>query len=746
MTALCPRRWGAPLAGLIALGACRASVPVASPAAPGETAAPAPVRPASGFPVARYAESVPITAIAVGAPYLWAGTEHGLRRWKVAGKGNAADADADAEALGAETGLPGHRIDALATDDDRGVWVATEAGIGRLAEKSGRLRYETRGTIAAPVYLLAPSGAGAGAWAAGIAGLYRYDGHAWTELDFLRDVVVSSLDLDEDGKTVWVGTRGRGLYRVDARGGAPVLAPGDGGAAEEIVGTARSVGGARVVATRAVDGGRVTLVTKDGTEEYRTQSNARVTFTRLIAAGVRPVLIARGASGGERFYELRPLPRGEPPVPGGFRLVSSRKGSPARYQAVPMPLAAPSDITVVASAGGGGEDEAPAIWCGSRTMGVARAATSRPRYLSGDLTEDAERLSVACAAVGRCFVVAGGAHAWFFDGARFRETRVGESAPGRALAVVHDGAGAVFGVITDPPFESIALTRLAPGGAGPPREGDWPTIQRVPLVAAAHDSRNDSRPAVTFATFAPGGNLWLGLAIVGKDGQEQGRGALEITLPPAGSTKGTVVRHGGAPGKAATAESLPLPHDLNAVLFDGAATWFAARSGIARLQESELRQWGENEHMSSEVCLDVAKGSDGKIWVATPAGVGRFDGNEWRFAAEGPKGDGDGDGAVATRAILNDGGGHMWLATAKGLRALDAAAADAPRLGAGDLIVEDDMHDLAFDPYGRVWALGDAALAIVDTGRDAHVAAATTTSKPSSSTTSPPSATAGGTR
>jgi streptogramin lyase len=89
--------------------------------------------------------------------------------------------------------------------------------------------------------------------------------------------------------------------------------------------------------------------------------------------------------------------------------------------------------------------------------------------------------------------------------------------------------------------------------------------------------------------------------------------------------------------------------------------------------------------------------------------VGRFDGNEWRFAAEGE------DGAVATRAILNDGGGHMWLATAKGLRALDPAAADAARLGAGDLIVEDDMHALAFDPYGRVWALGDAALAIVDT-------------------------------
>jgi hypothetical protein len=339
-------------------------------------------------------------------------------------------------------------------------------------------------------------------------------------------------------------------------------------------------------------------------------------------------------------------------------------------------------------------------------MGVARAASGRPRYLGGVLTDDADRLTVACAARDRCFVVAGGVHAWRFDGVGFQETRVGEAPEGRALAVAVDAGGAVFGVVTNPPFESVAITRLAAGSAD-----KWETVLPVPL------GRRAVRPSVSFATFAPGGNLWLGLGAVASDGQEQGRGALELTLPGAGAAAGAaqskgglVVRHGNFPGANASPESLPLPYDLTGVLFDGKATWFSARSGINRWLESELRHWGENEHMDSEVCLDVARSSDGKIWAATSAGVGRFDGTEWRFARDV---DVDAD-APATRALASDVGGRMWLATGKGLRVLDAREAIAVRLPAGTRVVDDDILDLTMDRFGRVWALGGAAIAIVD--------------------------------
>jgi hypothetical protein len=45
----------------------------------------------------------------------------------------------------------------------------------------------------------------------------------------------------------------------------------------------------------------------------------------------------------------------------------------------------------------------------------------------------------------------------------------------------------------------------------------------------------------------------------------------------------------------------------------------------------------------------------------------------------------------------------------------DAKQASASILVAGTPIVEDEMLDLAFDRFGRIWALGSAAIAIVDT-------------------------------
>ena len=130
-------------------------------------------------------------------------------------------------------------------------------------------------------------------------------------------------------------------------------------------------------------------------------------------------------------------------------------------------------------------------------------------------------MSVACTAIDRCLVVAGGAHAWVFDGAGFREARIGEPADGRALAVVSDGTGAIFGVTAQPPWNALSVVRRRRGGGA---SDTWQTVETVPLTLGG------ARPAVSFAAFSPAGNLWLGLGAVADDGQEQGRGALEISL------------------------------------------------------------------------------------------------------------------------------------------------------------------------------------------------------------------------
>ena len=198
---------------------------------------------------------------------------------------------------------------------------------------------------------------------------------------------------------------------------------------------ARSPGGARVVATRA---GRRRAHHADPERGHRGVPHAIEPERALRAPGQRgrapdPGRAAHRAPSAPTSCGLCRAARRR--RPGGFRLVSSRKGSLARYQAVPMALALPPDVTVVARQRAASTTRRRGSGAARASMGVARAEAARPLYLSGDLTDDADRLSVACAAIDRCLVVAGGAHAWFFDGARFHETRVGEGPAGRALAV-----------------------------------------------------------------------------------------------------------------------------------------------------------------------------------------------------------------------------------------------------------------------------------------------------------------------
>jgi hypothetical protein len=715
------------------LAACR------TPRAGGGAGASGLAQPVPGFRVTRQAESVPITALAVQGPYVWIGSAHGLRRWNVATD--------EGGWVGPESGLVGHGVSALATDADGGLWVATEAGVGRItapapqpragaaasdgaaaaaspsdgppaapAAPRAELRYQAKGALGG-ITLLAPTRGDGGAWAAGPAGLFRLDDGGWTIFDFLRDVPVTSLELDGDGATAWVGTRGRGLYRVDRNGGTPVaLSPARASASpaaadevtdvDEIVGTALGPDDVRVVAARARDGARVVFLNKGAPDAYRTQPGADVRIVGLVAAPGGPLLIA-GAPGAEGIFTLRRLPRGEAPPVGGFRLLPVRKAAVDRFAAVPTGALAPPDVTVAAagaSSGATATAKAPAeIWLGTRAMGVARADAHGPQYVPGsELTDDADRVTVGCVARDRCYVVAGGAHAWLYDGAAFRPSGIGESPAGRALALATDAAGAIVGVTWEPSFAGLVLTRLKPGAPDA-----WTPLDRVPLELTG--GIRGERPVASFAAFAPDGALWLGLGAEGADGETQGRGAVEIDL-----VSHKVVRHGppAANGQdAASAESLPLPHDLTGVLFDGTATWFSSHSGMARWQESELRRWTENEHLESETCYAVAKGPDGQIWAGTSMGIGRFDGKEWRF------GDADGPAAVATRAIAHDAGGRTWLATAKGLRVLPAGAAAAGgRAGpaAGERIVDDDVLDAAPDRFGRIFALGSSALDVVD--------------------------------
>src|SRR6185295_8073913 len=171
-------RWFALGGAALAAAAAGCATPGAASGPGGPAAATAP----AGFTVLRQAESVPIAAIAFHAPYLWAGTEHGLRRWNV----DSDDSQWIGPTLGA-SGPLGRNVSALAVDASGAAWVATEAGVGRVAAAGTSLRYEAKGALAGITTLL-PTRDDGGAWAGGPGGLYRLDGKSWTSVDFLRDV------------------------------------------------------------------------------------------------------------------------------------------------------------------------------------------------------------------------------------------------------------------------------------------------------------------------------------------------------------------------------------------------------------------------------------------------------------------------------------------------------------------------------------------------------------------------------
>jgi ligand-binding sensor domain-containing protein len=138
---------------------------------------------------------------------------------------------------------------------------------------------------------------------------------------------------------------------------------------------------------------------------------------------------------------------------------------------------------------------------------------------------------------------------------------------------------------------------------------------------------------------------------------------------------------------------------------DRGATYYASLSGISRWQEGQLRTWNENEGLASESVHAIGRGGDGAIWAATSGGVARFDGQNWRPV---------GSTELTTRGLAADGKGRLWVATAKGLRALPAGeAALGADPAAAPVVLAGEMRDVAADRLGRIWAMSTTSIALV---------------------------------
>jgi serine/threonine protein kinase/ligand-binding sensor domain-containing protein len=141
-----------------------------------------------------------------------------------------------------------------------------------------------------------------------------------------------------------------------------------------------------------------------------------------------------------------------------------------------------------------------------------------------------------------------------------------------------------------------------------------------------------------------------------------------------------------------------LPHDSQ-----GNYLWVGGSGGLLRwdLDDGNYVKLGIGDGLASNQVNDLLLDEEGNLWLATGAGLNRFDGQSWLTFDETDGLDGD-----SVQALLLDADGALWAGTADGKRGLNyytGAGWGAPPIP--PLPVESPQVSLlAMDQAGGLWA------------------------------------------
>ena len=603
-----------------------------------------------------YTYAGPMRDLALGDGLLWAATDGGLVVWD--GAGNAAR-------FTTEHGLPANRVTSLAIGADGAIWAGTVAGLGRYDGRAWQTFTAADGLPADAIRDLAADRDG-NVWAATAAGLARYDGDGWRVtgrgglFGALPSEDVTALAVDTANR-LWVATAA-GLSRL-AGSRWTTFTAADGLPVEPIRALAAGPG---EVVWALTD---VTLVRADGDAFTRftpglAGATTTVTYTALAPAADGTVYLAAGpdnravirfdpAGPAEERLDIAPRPAARDAL--GALLVDPQGALWAgvgdtlrRYAGDWTTLAAPSDLpaprlTGLATAGGG-------VWAAS-AAGVTR--------LDGG---------------GQTFGVA--------DGLASNDVR--------ALAVAPDGT---LWAAADTPLRG--LSRYGPGG--------W---QMVACPTAAPPSA-DVRDAAQTPTA-----VWLATP----------RGISRFD----GATWRTYDARDGLPDApvnalAAAGEVVYAATDAGIARFDGAALdgrWRMISAAPARdlaiAPNGDL--WATDGLAVALVGEDAAgalplpttvrglAATDDAVWLATPDGVLRYDGNWTVFTTD------DGLPALDVTAIGAAADGRVWAATSGSANGIDIVWFDGRRWQphpnrdpAAEQLAEATVYRVLAAPDGDLW-------------------------------------------
>jgi hypothetical protein len=340
----------------------------------------------------------------------------------------------------------------------------------------------------------------------------------------------------------------------------------------------------------------------------------------------------------------------------------------------------PDGVTNVASGERG-------VLVGTRFRGIVRIENGLLRpFQTADIPAGANRISVACTRTDadECYLATGGTRAWRFDGQSFTVAPIDPEPGSRVLAIVRDPAGAVLAIHRGHADSNLRISRV--------EEGRWTPIAMQGIAVPV------GLPDLNFASFAPNGNLWIGLRYTDTEKESVDFGAAELTL-----SNGTVKYHRLDP---AIPEKQQLPNNVVAVSWKGEdEAWFATRSGAVRVRDGKTTVFTENEGLDSEIIHDIESGTGGEVWAATRRGTGRFDGARWRFNKLGAF-------YLPANALARDSAGHVFLGTEKGLYCFGPCSDDVVDAKHG--LLDDAVQDVAVDERHRAWVLTKKGVSVVE--------------------------------
>jgi hypothetical protein len=170
-------------------------------------------------------------------------------------------------------------------------------------------------------------------------------------------------------------------------------------------------------------------------------------------------------------------------------------------------------------------------------------------------------------------------------------------------------------------------------------------------------------------------------------------------------------------GRRRTRSGTHVPDDLAGVDFDNdSQPWFAGVTGATHVVPPDghngvqVQTFGEAQGVHGDVVADVARGPGGSIYVATPEGVGRYDGSRWDFGLPGA------GGTLRATALATDGDGMLWGASARGVWRYDGHA--VTHLSDSDGLPPHPVTDIAVDGQNRLWLSSEDGLTILARGTE----------------------------